>query len=407
MKRICKRYLLFLCVICIFLTGCLSQDKGFAVVDDPDEIQDTQAEHAEYWQTQFNTDGTKVVQVSMNTKIGETQTHSLYDVMLSRCSFNEENARQWANMLFDNYKKQEASEDGYIEYIGYKDNIGCELSVSSSRLSFKLSNPKDGLYNCPEGNWYTAAREYHYWQSDNQSEITPVDAEQIADDFLEEVGLDGYQCAAVEDIYWLPVEETEYPDSIAIEDDGSISENTWCEGYALTYARDIHGIQQDVQPYYDAMESDIQIIGGAYDEAYGEAVNENLEQIVIYVTDFGVISFCAENICTVDETALDGTKTVGLEEAKKLFEKILTEDSDRFSAEAVNGKLEFNRLELVYYADAPNHISPAWKLSNWVQPEYGIGSEETGYQEICRQVILIHAISGEEIDPKVSCFSVY
>lgn len=392
-----NRYFKYILLLtgCIFLAGCAKQDEDFAPVTDTDEVQETQAGKEVYWEKQFDVNGTNVSQIIINAKIGEVHTDSLYEVALSRKTLDARYAEETADSLFDSYEKEEVDAEERIGYTGYWDNQLYKLRVYDTGMHFFLANYKDGLYHFPEGEWESASSTQNYITEENNSKISSAEAEQIAGSFLAKMGLDIYHLAKIEDLYWKPEEEAASDDGFTVNVIGGMPSDTWCEGYVLTYARDIKGVCQDVEEYwYTTVESQMRM---------GHAYNSNLEKIVLYVTDFGVIDAWVSQLCDGEEHALEGQKIVDLEAAQKRFEEILISDPNRF-AEGISGnRLEFNALDLVYYADAPNHISPVWRLSRFAEPDWELAPNGMVHQ----QVILINAVSGKEIDPKTETFYPY
>ncbi len=392
------RYLLLL-IFCIFLTGCRERNDDFAAVNDTAEVHETQPEQAVYWQKQIDVNGANVAQIVINAKIGGMRTDSLYEVVLNRRNLDAKYAEETVARLMDSYEKEDAEQED-IYYTGLWDNQPCEFRVYDTSAYFYLSNYRNGLYHFPEGEWEGATPTVSYIVEENNSKISSKEAEQIGDGFLEKLGLDAYGLAKIEDLYWEPVEHLKEGVGFEVETHivGSIPENTWCEGYVLTYARDIKGVLQDIEGYWHIHDT----LGAI---KLGEADNIGLEEITLYVTDFGVVDAWISQLCDAKEHSLEGEQVIELETAKEKFEEILLSDPNRFADAVSDNRLEFNSLELVYYADAPDHISPVWKLSNFAKPNWE--RYETSDEEAYQEVILIHAITGKEIDLITEAFIPY
>lgn len=314
------RYMLLL-TLCILLTGCSKESEDFTAVSDTAEVHETQPAKTEYWQKQLDVNGTNVAQIIINARIGEIRTDSLYEVSLNRRNLDAQYAEETAEKLFDSYEKGDALQEEGILFTGLWDNQPCKFEVYGANAYFSLSNYRNGLYHCPEGEWAGAVPATAYIAEENSSEISREEAEQIAAGFLEKLGLASYRLARIEDLYWEPLEQSE-EEEVKVRIAGVTPVNTWCEGYALTYARDIKGIMQDVEGYwYTTVQAQMRL---------GDEYNRNLEEITLYVTDFGVVDARASQLCNAKEHSLEG-----------------------------------------------------------------------------QQVILLHAISGEEIDPKTDAFSPY
>lgn len=342
------------------------------------------------WNVSLTVPGDKVHTISIDASVNMKEVpDEVYRVQLSSVKLDDAYFIDLTKKLFDNEVTAQG-DTGEKVYLGTVDSIPYTLTTGQYGFSLEPEKYIDVISDEAKAAGKMMYPLHSYYTLDNHCKMTATDAKKVAAEYLIKMGYDEYKITGCANLVWETV-ENEQETGVKVELVENDEQDLWCEGYFLTFSRDIHGCAQDTNPYfYDSNESNVR------DLCY----NTDLEQIYIEVTDKGVISFSAYQLCTVSETVYQAEDIISIVDAKAKLEKALADNPDEYADEALAGVLNYTNLEFVYYASSSNEIIPVWKLSLLAESE-----QDSLYPHKYRQVVLINAIDGTVVNPSESYFS--
>ncbi len=335
------------------------------------------------WIENIEVSGEKVKSISINADINIDEMPDkvykcrLTPIDLMDISFTD----NIADILIKDWKREESDEYELV-YSGVINEV--QYTLSFGKYGFRLDTD---FYDKVLGNFEVnmdglVPSDSSECDGTNLATVSPEEAMKKAEEYIKMLGFDEYKAISCRDINWEKMKEAE--DTISVNEQTEIIMKN---GYLVEFARAIHDEMQDTSPYYydQRQENMSSMISLRH--------NDNLEKIYVSIVDNGILKFSVYRPCTVQESEYKTSDILDIDEAKEKLKKVLSENPDLYSNEALSGKLSYTNLDLTYYAISSEEIIPVWKLSKFVPKE-----ENDFSLDMYRQVVLINAFDGEVID---------
>lgn len=211
---------------------------------------------------------------------------------------------------------------------------------------------------------------------DNDVTITQEEAETIAEEFLSEIGVEGFSF----------YEGGLYNECL------EMNMNYYRACYILRYCRDIEGcllMQESGVKHQEGWESE-----DNYNKQFWPA-----ETIEFHITDAGIVAFTWNAPLEIIETVVDNSSLKTFDEVKSTFEKMITV-TKATEDEGVETKINIDKVTLSYSRISEKDsfdtglIVPVWAFRGNDTMYYGEYTTETYYEvQMC-----INAIDGSVID---------
>lgn len=283
------------------------------------------------------------------------------------------------------------SEYDVDEYLGKRDGISYELSFEDGVVyqcddhkcrSMDIQfTPKDVYQVCPEefseieGLFYTAYKGISA-ASSNACELSKEETQELAQSFVNGLGLDYFICTGSEDLFW-----------------SSGNEDYVANGYIF---------------YWELGMDDVSFVTPGTQMAYGNYYKRNDSEeaqllldsrLTIFVTAKGVIGAWINNPLEITGVS-EGVALLPLDTVKEIMKDRTTEKIGAFRFDYASERVvTFNEMELIYFRvkdkENPGHYSyvPTWRLSD-------VRIREVNPESVVSlwNPVLINAIDGSVID---------
>lgn len=257
-----------------------------------------------------------------------------------------------------------ASDYDSLEYVIIKDGAEYDVSFEYNDMlnmyAFNYNRHNTQVIDGYEYMLYIVPRNTDYNAfGTNRCKLTEEELENLACDFLSDLGFEGFKMTACTD---LEVEAYSIGD-----DEGELTGDKYYDGAYVVLERQVEGVRVDSDKYFDCKPSYVN------SEAYNKAL-ENMslslwhyqgERVEMEINETGVIMCVYTNPTKILDTQAENVKILDYSQIQSLYQetlKTLMVDADYPS------EFSLNNMELLYYRledpESANHYSivPVWRL---------------------------------------------